>query len=160
MAKEMPTKEVISGLLRYDAQTGHFYRKLNGRRADTRMTIGYMRVRITVAGVKHELLAHRLAFLMAYGDWPENEVDHINGDRSDNSISNLRHATRSQNAKNIKLRVDNSSGAFGISRHQRGWKVRIGKEYVGYYACFSRAIDARKAAEFENSYHANHGRAA
>lgn len=158
--ERMPSRDEVMKVISYDPLTGYFTRLSTSSRADTIMTIGYRRVRVTIGGVKHEFLAHRLAWLMVHGRWPENEIDHINGDRSDNSISNLRHATRLQNARNIKLRCDNQSGAFGISRHQRGWKVQIGKKYVGYYGCFYLAVSARKAAELENEYHANHGRIA
>lgn len=142
----------------YDPATGVFTRLRNGRRADTLMTIGYRRVRLNVGKHQHEMLAHRLAWLFLHREWPENEIDHINGDKSDNRAANIRHVTRKQNARNLSLRSDNRSGVAGVNRHQNGWKVRGAKSYLAYSGCFGRALRIRKAYEMENSYHENHGR--
>jgi len=160
MAMDVLTKELLVNYISYDPTSGQFYRVSNGKRADTSMKIGYRRVRVTINGRKHELLAHRVAWLMTHNAWPKNEIDHIDGQRDNNLITNLRHVTRLENARNIKLRSDNTSGIYGVNRHQNGWKVRIGKEYVGYYGCFGNAISSRKSAQNSNGYHANHGRTA
>ena len=160
MAKELPTRGKLSEFLSYDAETGHFYRKSNDKRADTSMTIGYRRVRLNIDGIHHEFLAHRVAWLMAHGVWPENEIDHINGDRNDNSISNLRHVTRVKNARNTALRSDNSTGASGLSKLPYGaWRVRIGTNHVGCYPTRDEAITARAKYLSENGYTERHGRA-
>lgn len=57
---------------------------------------------------------HRLAFALHHGRWPVGEVDHINGDRSDNRACNLREATRAQNAANVPARCDSRAGVKGI----------------------------------------------
>lgn len=160
MVKKLPTRDKLSEFLRYEAETGHFYRKLDGKRADTNMTIGYRRVRLRIDDVYHEFLAHRVAWLMTYGAWPKNEIDHINGDRNDNSISNLRHVTRGKNAKNLTLRCDNSSGLSGLSRTPYGtWRVRISTNHVGCYTTRDEAIAARAKYLSENGYTERHGRA-
>jgi len=155
---KLPTHEELVKHLEYDPKTGVFTRKVSGKKADTDMTIGYKRVRITISGVKYEILSHRLAMYMVYGTWPCDEVDHINGDRKDNRIVNLRYADRSENMRNTRRRSDNTSGITGIRKHQNGWRVSISKKYVGYYGCFAKAVKARKKAELEHGYHTNHGR--
>lgn len=150
--------EDVLSHISYNPDTGEFTRLKNGKRADTCMTIGYKRVRVKIGEKKHEFLAHRLAWFMVNGDWPEGEIDHINGMRDDNRLINLRSVTRAENAKNIKLRSDNSSGFLGVIRHQSGWKVCISNKYIGYTGCLGKAIAMRKNAEQGMNYHKNHGR--
>ena len=160
MEKRLPTKNSIKTLLRYDPKSGEFYRLRNNSRADTPMKIGYRRVRAKVGETYYEFLAHRLAWLMTYGEWPEKEIDHINGDRADNSIANLRHVGRGKNAKNLKLRFDNSSGASGLWKLPYGsWRVRIGRKHVGCYETKDQAMNARAKYLMENGYTDRHGRA-
>ena len=105
---------------------------------------------------------HRLVFLMHNGYLPST-LDHINGDRSDNRIENLREATASQNAHNQKMRPDNKTGVKGVSWNKdRGkWVVRVNhlkKNYQRYVDNFELA--ELIAVEMRNKYHgsfANHG---
>ena len=82
--------------------------------------------------------AHRLIFLMHHGYLPK-EVDHINGDRADNRIENLRPANRSENQCNRGVLASNTSGYSGVSWHKRlnAWAVRVMKDgkknYLGYF---------------------------
>lgn len=71
---------------------------------------GYRRAKIN----KKSVALHRLAFLLMYGKWPTLEVDHINGDKSDNRWLNLRLATRKTNMRNCRKRNDNKTGLAGI----------------------------------------------
>lgn len=108
--------------------------------------------------------AHRVIWAIAHGEWPE-QVDHINGDRADNRLVNLRAVTRFQNARNTKLPITNTSGVMGVERHVGGtrWRARIKVNrrqiHLGYFVELSDAIAARKAAEKKYGFHANHGRA-
>jgi hypothetical protein len=72
--------------------------------------------------------AHRLAWLYTTGEWPERELDHRNGNRVDNRMSNLRPAARKENARNTGKRAGTSSKFKGVS-----WNRRLGKweGYVG-----------------------------
>lgn len=69
--------------------------------------------RIMVDGVVY--YAHRLAWLYVYGEWPLHEIDHCDGNRSNNRIVNLRPATHKENGQNQALRSTNSSGHHGVS---------------------------------------------
>jgi hypothetical protein len=64
--------------------------------------------------------AHRVGFAMAHGYWPALAIDHINGVRDDNRISNLREATYGQNARNSRRANDNTSGVKGVSWSSAG----------------------------------------
>ena len=125
---------------------------------------GYTSIRITRDGTSKSFLAHRLAWLMAYGDWPPTNLDHVNGERADNRIGNLRLADHKINSRNTKLRHDNATGVHGVSwsKHARKWLVRITHDRVqmnlGYYIDFDEAVSVRKAAELRYGYHPNHGR--
>lgn len=111
-----------------------------------------------------KLFAHRVAYALYHGEWPAGEVDHINGDRSDNRIANLRSVDRRANTMNVKRFNTNSSGVTGVSWvARRGkWRAYIVVNYrarsLGHFTDKADAIAARKAAERELGFHPNHGR--
>lgn len=108
--------------------------------------------------------SHRLAWLYVYGEWPKNEIDHINGNGLDNRIVNLRDSTKEENQKNKSIPANNSTGVIGVywDKHKGKWTAFAngnGKMiYLGQFDCKLDAIDARKSAESQYGYHANHGR--
>lgn len=110
-----------------------------------------------------DLSAHRAIYFLATGVWPE-EVDHINGDKADNRLCNLRAVTRQQNAKNLPTMSDNTTGVSGVSARPNGrFMAQIGHagklHYIGTFDTLSEAAAARKAAEARLGFHENHGRA-
>lgn len=92
--------------------------------------------------------AHRVAWCLLTGDWPDGFIDHKNGDRSDNSATNLREATRTENQQNTTSRSGSTSPYLGVSWERRcsRWNVRIkinGKQkHIGNFEC---QIEAAKA---------------
>jgi hypothetical protein len=108
--------------------------------------------------------AHRVAWAMHYGEWPNGVIDHINGDGNDNRIKNLRLATVSDNAKNAKLSKANSSGMTGVTyiKNRGKWRGQIVHQgrcnFLGHFNDVNEAISARKKAEVEYGFHPNHGR--
>jgi hypothetical protein len=117
-------------VVKYDAETGEFTRLLRtaqrhqvGDRADLLGgSHGYRAV--CIDGKKY--LAHRAAWLYVHGEWPKGQIDHINADRKDNRLCNLRDVTPSVNAQN-KRRAEkgNKSGFLGVYPHQGKWRARV-----------------------------------
>ena len=107
---------------------------------------------------------HRLAFLYIHGRLPFPETDHINGDRGDNRIDNLREVTSTENNQNMSTRSDNTSGCTGFTfRTERGkWKasIKVNKKLIilGDFLDWFDAVCARKSAELRFGFHPNHAR--
>lgn len=107
-------------------------------------------------------LAHKIIWLIVHGEWveyPAFEIDHINGDRSDNRIVNLRKVTKSENQRNAGRRINNTSGVHGVNWKPKynstpgdgRWVARIWNGprhvYLGGFKTLHEAQIARKAAE-------------
>lgn len=108
-------------------------------------------------------LSHRVIWAVHYGEWPEGQVDHINGDRSDNALSNLRVVTASENARN-RQRPDGRTGKVGVTYYPKvqKWRAQIGYEgrkiSLGYFDDFKSAVQARVEAERKYGFNKNHAR--
>lgn len=123
MATSNLTAERLRDLLNYNPETGEFSRnKSAGGRKPSSGGIGNLYdgyIRIWIAGKQHK--AHRLAWLHYYGFEPDGPIDHINGNRSDNRIANLRVATTRLNTENERYaRVTSKTGVLGVSRRRSG----------------------------------------
>lgn len=113
---------------------------------------GYLR--LCVAGKRY--LAHRVAWFYHYGEWPSGELDHINGQTTDNRIENLREASRAQNLWNTRMHSTNRQGMKGVSVSCSGKKYRAriflnGKEkHLGVFTTVKEANAAYEAAARKN----------
>lgn len=106
--------------------------------------------------------AHRVAWAIYYGEHPELCIDHIDHDKANNKIANLRLVDWRGNAKNLSLSSRNKSGVSGISRCSGGrYQVTIGidgyQKYLGIFTDIETAIAVRRQAERDHGYHQNHG---
>lgn len=107
--------------------------------------------------------AHRVIWLLYTGAWPEEELDHINGNRADNRIANLRAVSASENRRNMRLSRANTSGFTGVFwiKSRRKWvaSIVINRRHncLGYFDDIAEAAAARKVAEANAGFHPNHG---
>jgi hypothetical protein len=180
---KLPDAEDLRNLLDYDPETGElrwkrrdpkeFFdgkryrydrgRRWNAQRADRLATRNRLDGYCSISLFGHKHLAHRVVWAIVHGRWPS-EIDHVNGNRSDNRLSNLREVTRTENNRNSAIQRNNTSGVVGVNRcKQTGtWEARIklhGKtRRLGRFANFDDAVAARKAAERQYGFHENHGR--
>ena len=113
--------------------------------------------------MRKDVLAHRVIWALVHGEEPE-EIDHINGDKLDNRLCNLRSVTHGENLKNRPIYSNNKSGFTGVYFYARDlkWIAQIKangrRMHVGRFNCVTAAAVARKIAEAEFGYHENHGR--
>jgi len=138
----------VRNLLDYNPQTGALVWKVDVKVGRGRVAIkagteaGHVRSdgqRIVGIDGK-EYRAHRLIWLHVYGEWPNGEVDHINVDRTDNRLANLRLATRRQNQANMKRCAQNTSGFKGVcfDKARGKWMAYVASKgkriYLGRYS--------------------------
>lgn len=112
--------------LEYDRKNGVFYRKKSNNQNKVGDIVGNKRKNgYVIAKIKgHNILVHRLVWLFEHGEWPNELLDHIDGDKSNNKINNLRPATYTQNKLNSKTSKNNKIGLKGVQLHQKSGKYR------------------------------------
>lgn len=147
----MITQARLKEVLTYYPDTGDFVWSgqprvgvSNGKPAGNLMPTG-RRIRID----RVEYKAHRLAWLYVHGTWPDGEIDHANGDPTDNRLCNLRDATHDQNMGNSKRRTDNTSGRKGVARSAakgERWRAHFRGQYLGSFATKEEAHAAYQQA--------------
>jgi len=161
----MLTQAEALRLFDYDPDTGIVTRKIHtSTRARAGDIPGYIHegyIRIGVSG--HEYMIHRIVWLMVHGKFPKDCLDHINGVRDDNRMTNLREATKQTNNKNRKRSSNNTSGVTGVYQLPSGnWGSTItsrgNQQYLGTYQTFEAAVKVRKMAEKKFKFHPNHDR--
>lgn len=127
-----------------------------GRRAGTVNDQGYRQIKLF--GVMRA--EHRLVWLLVYGEWPSQQIDHINREPHDNRLANLRDVSNAENARNAKEARDTASGVKGVTWNcaSRKWQARIhdhaGRRLnLGFYEDVKDAIRARSSANETMKYH-------
>ena len=162
--------EELRKRFRYEPDTGHIFWRTGIRAPRRAFTyIGKRGYAVTTfrswrSAKRITLSAHRTAWALHYCEHPTGNIDHINGDRVDNRIANLRDVVSAENARNVAVGSNNSSGVIGVYRHSQmpKWTAQInafGKTVgLGCFTRFEDAVIARKAAERVLGYHPNHGR--
>lgn len=167
--KTIPTPEELRKLLRYEPETGKLFwlprpedmfathlafvmwnKRFPGKEALTAVSHGYKNGRVNYGFY----MAHRVIWAMEMGEWPRNEIDHINGNRMDNRIVNLRAATHSENQMNRGPQKNSNSGVKGVFYHSlsRKWQAQIKingvQQHIGLFETIEGAAEAyRTAAE-------------
>lgn len=129
-----------------------------GNPACSKSAAGYLETSIW----SRRVYAHRVIWKLVHGV-DAADIDHVNGDRADNRLSNLRNVSHAANGKNMKVRKNNTSGVMGVRWEERlgKWHARImpGRRniHLGVFDSFDDAVAARRAAEVRYGYHPNHG---
>lgn len=180
---ELPAPELLRKLLIYCPETGDFIwrartpdmfvctkqspetlcaswnTRFAGKRAGRLNQHGYREI-----GIAQKLWqAHRIAWAMNHDEWPAEEIDHIDHDRSNNRLRNLRLVSRQENRRNQSKARKNSSGFNGVSYSKRAkaWRAYVTFEtrqiHLGFFPTKDLAIAARKAANATYGFHSNHG---
>lgn len=131
---------------------GVIFWKIKNKQAGTDDGRGYILIRFTVNKKKYRLKSHQIVFCLHHKYIPK-IIDHIDKNKSNNKIENLREASHQINMINRDKTKANTSGVCGVSRHsnKRGWFAQISynkKHYhLGYFNNFEDAVSARKQAE-------------
>ena len=166
------THEILLERVLYVPETGEFFLRPN----DRRIKRGATRTELTPFGCKKKvihsngksyiqlsicrksMLSHRVAWFYMTGRWPEQQIDHIDGDSLNNRFSNLRDCSAKENSRNKRYKADKPQEMIGVHFvSHRLWTARAGDSTVN---CKTKeeAIAARKRLLVENGFHENHGK--
>jgi hypothetical protein len=161
--KVRPVNHFKSGYRSAEGCANNWNSKMAGKQAFTTIakTGGYF---IGTLDGSKGIKAHRVIWKLIYGEDPVGkEIDHINGNPKDNRIENLRLVDRSENAANLAIQKRSKSGVHGVRwwDSSKKWRVTITRDkkwyHIGMFENLEDAIEARKKAEAELGFHANHG---
>jgi hypothetical protein len=170
--KNLPSVEYLRKRLRYEPETGKLFwldcedmpncwrAKWSGKAAFT--AVGFWGYRIGAIN-NVSFLAHRISYALHHGNWPSDQIDHINGVRDDNRIANLRVVSPQENLRNASMRSDNTSGVCGVYWHKQTekWQARIKVDgrfkHLGLFTSIEAAAAARAEASVKYGYTDRHG---
>jgi hypothetical protein len=123
----------------YDPETGVLTNRVSRKGGGKKGAIsgcsrhdGYLIVRVE----NKLLLGHRVIWALHYGQWPDCDIDHVNQDKSDNRITNLRLSNKSNNSLNRGRRADNKSGVKNVSWNKPCGKWDVRMKVNGIQKCF------------------------
>jgi hypothetical protein len=172
ITKTLPATDYLHKRLRYDHDTGEiFWRDCSlmsngwrtrwaGKPAFTNKEAkGYLVGKIDGDTFK----AHRIAWAIYHGEEPKEQIDHVNGIRTDNRICNLRVVSNQENCRNKSMNAKNTSGVCGVvwSKKTQKWVAQIGISgryfNLGYFHTLEEAAEARAMAAAQNGYSERHG---
>ena len=152
------TLKYLKSVLHYDPLTGQFVCLVDrGRYGNSRKAgsiAGFILkgknykpyAFVKVLGFSYR--AHRLAWFYMTGNWPKEQIDHINLNKSDNRWINLREATQKQNSANCPVKRTSKSGIKCVSQRGKKWRVKIGNRWLGTFSTAEEASAAyQKAAK-------------
>jgi mRNA-degrading endonuclease HigB of HigAB toxin-antitoxin module len=149
------TQELVQHLFNYDSNTGKITWKnppvMKGIKGKDACSINNNYHTVNIYGKNYN--AHRVIWLYVHGYFPENDIDHIDRDKTNNKLENLREVSRQCNMRNVGKRVNNKSNVVGVSFIQKRikWYANImvnGKTYgLGEHCDYIEAVCTRLAAE-------------
>lgn len=140
----------LKTILHYDPETGAFTwasrhsNKAAGSIAGHADHLGYWKIKIA----KRSYRAHRLAWLYVYGEWPSFQIDHIDGDKANNAICNLRNGSGGVNQQNVRRpQVNNRSGFLGVHKRSDSNTYRVSISVDGVLRHFGGFRTAEEASD-------------
>lgn len=160
------TRDFLLSIFEYDRESGRLFNKkerryaIPGKEAGTLASNGYLTTMIE----GKIYYVHRLIWIIEHGEWPEGQIDHIDGVKTNNKITNLRDVDYQENRRNLPIQHNNKSGLPGVYKCTRSgvWVAQIkvcGRQvYLGRSWDFFEACCIRKSAENSFGFHENHGR--
>lgn len=156
----------IKDKLDYNRDTGELRwkgkDKLAGHSAIRSLPYGRPYRHLQILG--HSYMSHRIIYLIEHNKWPIGEIDHIDGDTTNNRHTNLREATPITNRRNQKRHSRNTTGHTGVHKRKSNGKyeVSIGDKgklvYIGVFTTYEEAVAARLKAERKLKYDPSHGK--
>lgn len=181
MTEKTEIYKALAALVTYDPETGiitwnrreeltrgdkMFNKRFAGKECGRINTNGYRVICFHHEGNLHILKSHRLAWMIKYGILPDGDIDHVNRNRTDNRISNLRDVSRSINQRNSSMQRNNTSGVTGVSWHKTKGKWRAtacvdGRDrHLGLFVSIQEAAVAVKAFRAKHGFTDSHGESA
>lgn len=162
--KEQPTQSELHRL--FDYKDGKLYwrvargcKSIGDEAGGLNRFIGYH-----IIGLNGKLYrTHRLIWLYMYGKMPDNEIDHINHDTTDNRIENLREVTHKENESNRSMSKNNTSGFNGVTldKNSGKWRVMVIHDnqriWLGAFTDKETACNLSYNAHLQLGFHSNHG---
>lgn len=162
----MITQARLKELLHYNSETGVFTRlvstggALAGSVTGTKNSGGYLQTMVDYKLYK----LHRLAWLYVHGEWPADQIDHIDHIRTNNRWNNLREVTHQENHRNRTVNSNSASGITGVywDKCAEKWRACIvidgNNKHIGFFDDINDAAAARKCEELLYNFHDNHGK--
>ena len=158
MNQNMITQNELKEILDYNPETGVFTNKINRKKSKMGKIVGiydkdkYLRITLNCKNY----IAHRLAWLYNYGEWPKGQIDHINGVKDDNRIENLRVVNSRQNHHNLQEHRNGKLVGCSYRKNIKKWRAKIKINYksicLGHFDTEEQAHEAylKKLKEFDN----------
>jgi hypothetical protein len=145
----MDIETQLAEVLHYESKTGLLFwtdkahKSVKNKQAGTPNHLGY----IIIFFKNKPYKAHRIAWLLTHGSWPSQMIDHIDGNTSNNALSNLRDVDNKTNQCNRHLaRIDSKSGLMGASPFRNKWRAQITRNgIIKYIGLYDTAIEAHEA---------------
>lgn len=177
MPKDLPSPEFLRKIISYDPLSGFFTWKERTEgmfKGGNTGTIGRCkawnavhsgnRCLISVKDNQYlygrvldkNMYAHRVAWAMYYGEWPKHQIDHINGDRTDNRIENLRSVTCAENAKNQMTRRNRVFSGVYQDKRCMIWVCQIQRQHVASSSCFGKIMKIRNSEYRKRGFQQRH----
>lgn len=159
------TLEEIKERFKYDPESGQvwLWNKREKKYTLTGSTIsnGYIRISIQHKGKIVCIFAHRIGYQLYHNtELGDLLIDHINHNKVDNRITNLRAVTSSENQRNMKLLKNNKTGYSGVEIYKGKFRARIGSNKkqinLGTFETIEDAIKVREEAKKKYGFHENH----